>query len=216
MVRFASTLKILARHRTMSVYTAKRRTRLSIHSSNASIGLCIVKPRPLLTRRHSGKNDLKTRKLDCSTDHGKQYSKRKKQPSEQEVHRCPPLTWYGMRKGAGPTANRGVCVQEAQFKKRKLLDTSILATEEAHVYKEKENPEFFTIMENINMIKKLSENLAKNVEQNTKREIKEMSKTITNISNVLNGPLVTDWLKQYRFVVTNKLTYEAHRQALKK
>ncbi|CAH0561729.1 unnamed protein product [Brassicogethes aeneus] len=56
-------------------------------------------------------------------------------------------------------------------KKRKTMDTSF--TEQEKVYKKKESPEAFTINEAFEEITRMTKILVQNVEQNTKREIKD-------------------------------------------
>ncbi|CAG9761260.1 unnamed protein product [Ceutorhynchus assimilis] len=58
-------------------------------------------------------------------------------------------------------------------KKRKLIDTSITGDNE--IYKKKESTDYFTLKETIDMITKIGVDLQKYMEQNIKKEVKELT-----------------------------------------
>ncbi|CAG9764855.1 unnamed protein product [Ceutorhynchus assimilis] len=75
-------------------------------------------------------------------------------------------------------------------KKRKLLNTSI--TGDSEIYKKKKRADFFTLKETIDMITKIGADLQKYLEQNTKKEVKELVKRLAKQIKNMNENRISD------------------------
>lgn len=93
--------------------------------------------------------------------------------------------------------------------KRKTLDTSIDFSN-PEPYKRKTSPEAFALNEALEMITKLATDLDSRIEQNTRREIKEISKRLTRQIQVINSASVKKWREQHRYEKdeTERMTYD--------
>ncbi|ENN74968.1 hypothetical protein YQE_08464, partial [Dendroctonus ponderosae] len=96
--------------------------------------------------------------------------------------------------------------QPSPLKKRKLLDTSIHKGE-GQIYKKRESPEYFTLVERREIITKLANDL-----QNTKREVKEIARRLKRQINVINQSYITQWLNQFKYEKIDKMTIDMDTQ----
>ncbi|CAH0562915.1 unnamed protein product [Brassicogethes aeneus] len=95
-------------------------------------------------------------------------------------------------------------------KKRKVMDTSLRETEP--VYNTKESSEAFVLMEAIEVISKLSKTLCKQVEQNTKREIKEIVPKLEHQVALMNRLSIQSWLEKHRYEGIPKMLFDGETQ----
>ncbi|KAH1009953.1 hypothetical protein HUJ05_004328, partial [Dendroctonus ponderosae] len=65
--------------------------------------------------------------------------------------------------------------------------------------KKRESPEYFLLRETIDMVVQLGKELEKGIEQNTKREIKEISRKMRKQVNTFEKSDILKWLAQFRY-----------------
>ena len=78
------------------------------------------------------------------------------------------------------------------------------------IYKKKEDPVAFVILESLTMIKKYAEDLHKRIEQNpnTKREIKDISGSLKRQMEVFTRGTTKEWFEKHRWEVYDTPKYE--------
>lgn len=106
-------------------------------------------------------------------------------------------------------SRRSMSVSDPYFK-RKVADTFMGGVENPDEPKKKrEFPEVCILKEAIAAITKLATELESNIEQNTKREIKQIAATLKKQTNALNTRLVTIWIEAHRYTNCEKTQTDA-------
>lgn len=93
--------------------------------------------------------------------------------------------------------------------KRKTRDS--LGTSDLNPYKRKERSEAYVLREALEAIFRISEEIHKNMEQNTKRELKELDTRLIRQVKVLNRDIIQGFLEEHRWE-QNKMTHDAAEQ----
>ncbi|XP_066157815.1 putative autophagy-related protein 11 [Euwallacea fornicatus] len=108
---------------------------------------------------------------------------------------------------------RAMSIQET--KKRKIVDldmsgnTSNESENELLVYKKKENLDAFILMEALESTKKLVKELEKFIEQNTKREVKDITSKLKAQMTAISSKNVVKWLEENKYDKYEKLVFDA-------
>ncbi|CAH0563017.1 unnamed protein product [Brassicogethes aeneus] len=78
--------------------------------------------------------------------------------------------------------------------------------------KRKESTEVYVIREAIEEITRLSMELERNVEQNTKRKMKNLAETLKEQVEILNRVIIRDWLNKHRYEDAQKIIFDGESQ----
>lgn len=93
-------------------------------------------------------------------------------------------------------------------KKRKVMDTSIDLTREAVPYKKEVSKEFLLLQDALSSTKDMIKELGEKMEKNTSRDIKDLSARLRRQANILDGQAINSWLENFRYLPTQKMTYD--------
>ncbi|XP_050306719.1 uncharacterized protein LOC126743597 [Anthonomus grandis grandis] len=94
--------------------------------------------------------------------------------------------------------------------KRKRLELSM--EEEKSPYKQRESPEAFVVNDALEAITQISKKMENYIEQNTKKEIKELTIKLKRQVAVLQGAAVQKWLQAHRYSKPEVLILDADTQ----
>ncbi|XP_048519131.1 uncharacterized protein LOC125503173, partial [Dendroctonus ponderosae] len=160
----------------------------------------------------AGRRESLPTQVGCPTDSGGGNIPRKGAQAERRSSASViDLKWDESKASSMKKTGQTLSQSQTPQRKRKLLDTSIHKGED-QIYKKRESPEYFTLVESLESITKLANDLEGYVEQNTKREIKEIARRLKRQVNVINQPYVTQWLNQFKYERIEKMTIDVDTQ----
>ncbi|EFA13675.1 hypothetical protein TcasGA2_TC005013 [Tribolium castaneum] len=90
-------------------------------------------------------------------------------------------------------------------KKRKYTDMSPGYERSIEPYKKVESPEAFVLTEALDMVIKLGLDLERRIENNTKREIKDLSARLKRQVEILSRTSVRAWVESHRYIEPEKI-----------
>ncbi|KAH1020868.1 hypothetical protein HUJ04_010460 [Dendroctonus ponderosae] len=119
-------------------------------------------------------------------------------PSSSDYSTPPPMA-RDQARAVAATGPRNKSIRQLQADTSFEGPTGASVETEDMPYKRKESPEAFVLVETLEAITKLGRELATRIEQNTKREIKDISLKMGKQLDTLERDLIKKWLEDHRY-----------------